>query len=149
MKGNIIVLLVFLCSCNTQLKDKDLVGLWKAKDGAVIELYSNGLYAADNIDFGKIKYPKVEFSDKKLSLRGNWRIDIASKKVEFESKSTYADYGISNTYTYNGERKSHEIGMSFNIEGSGMSKNSQPWMLFVFVGDPDDLNKYVFIKQDD
>lgn len=135
------------CSCGEKMKDEDFVGAWKAPDGAMIELKSDGKFIARNIDFSMIRYAESEFINKQLSFEGKWYLSVTQKMIELESESTYADYGIENTYLNNGEKMSRKLGISFNIEGSGLLKNNLPWSLVVFIGDPDELNKYKFVKQ--
>lgn len=133
-------------SCGEKMKDKDFIGVWRAEDGAIIELKSDGKFIARNIDFSKIEYAKSELLNKKLSFEGKWHLSIAQKMIELDGESTYADYGVENTYLYNGEKRSHKVGVSFNIEGSGLLQNNLPWSLVIFIGDPDELNKYLFTK---
>ena len=153
MKANVkvwlfIVFILSLLSCNKKLSEKEFVGTWEANDGAVVKLQSNKRFSASNIDFDKIDFPQKEFINKKVSLEGNWQLTEESDRMELVSKSTYADYGIENTYDDNGVKKSHKLGFSFDIEGSGILQNSPPWKLVIYIGDPDDMNKYEFVKKD-
>lgn len=143
-----LVTLLFMISCNKKVNEKDLVGIWEAKDGATIELKPDKSFSGSNIDFGKIEFPEKEFANKKVTFDGNWKLTEYSKSIELVSGSTYADYGIENTYLDNGIKKSHRLGFSFIIEGSGLLQNSPPWKLVVYIGDPDEMNKYEFMKKD-
>lgn len=135
-------------SCIKEPKYKSFVGVWKAQDGAIIELNSDGKYSAQKIDFSKIKDTRPEFLSKRLNFEGEWHLNSKKRIIELESESRFKDHGIENTYLYNGEKMSHKVGISFNIEGSGLFQNKPPWFLVVFIGDPDDLNKYTFTKEE-
>lgn len=37
---------------------------------------------------------------------------------------------------------------SFIISGQGLLKNTSPWYFFQYIGDPDDLNEYKFVKNE-
>lgn len=138
----------FFLGCGTpELRNQDFVGLWKSEDGAVIELNEDGSYTAKQVDYYKA-YSEKEFKNKRIDFSGRWSfVNSEKKKLELQSDATYQDFGIDYTYTVDGKVRSHKIGLTFEILGQGLFENRPPWYLFVWVGDPDDINKYKFEKK--
>nr|WP_315203941.1 hypothetical protein [uncultured Flavobacterium sp.] len=131
------------------LKREDLIGTWKSSDGSIIELKKDGSYIAKAINYN-IFYPNKELEKKTFDFTGNWKIINNSEqdnKLELNSNATFSDYGINDTYTIDGKVRSHKIGLSFEISGEGIFENKPPYYLFNWLGDPDDMNKYKFIKE--
>jgi len=144
-----IMLSLFLQSCNSpEKKEQDFVGVWKSNDGAVIELGADGNYTATQIDYYNVYFEK-EHKGKKFDFAGKWEIISESKKskIELHTDATFKDVGIDKTYTYNGEVRSHKLGLTFEISGEGLLGDTPPWHLFVWIGDPDDVSKYKFVRQ--
>ncbi len=68
----IMGLFLFFQSCNNpKFEPKDFVGTWKAKDGAVIEIYDNGKCKANGLNYYNI-YPFKENKNKLLNFEGSW-----------------------------------------------------------------------------
>lgn len=145
-----INLLFFLIGCsNNQPKEKDFVGVWKSNDGAKIELYKNGTFKAKNIYYYNYDQNK-KFKNKKFNFDGVWKLNFENKqgvKLDINSTKKFSDYGIVYTYIIDDNIFSHKLNMSFEIKGHGVLENKLPWELFVWIGDPDNMNKYVFLKQ--
>ncbi len=147
-----ILLLVILKGCNMSsmdIRQEDFVGVWKSIDGSVIEFKKDGSYIAKKINYN-VFYPNKEFEKMTLDFTGNWKIINNSQqdnKLELNSNATFSDFGINDTYTIDGEDRSHKIGLSFEISGEGILENKPPYYLFIWLGDPDDMNKYKFIKE--
>lgn len=139
----------FLQSCKkNNPNEDDFVGLWVADNGASVQFMKDKTFIARKIDFSKIYYEK-EFEYKKIDFKGKWRLVNYPQKIGtivLQSESTYSDYGIKHTYLVNGKEKSHKVGFSFEIGGRGLL-HKPPWLLFIWIGDPDDMNKYEFNKQ--
>ncbi len=145
----IILLLIELNACNMNFKREDFIGIWKSGDGSVIEFKKDGSYIAKQINYGNF-YSKEKFKRKIFDITGNWEINNNSKQgniLNLTSNATFDDYGINDTYTINGVVRSHKIGLSFKISGEGFFESSPPYYLFVWIGDPDDANKYKFVKE--
>lgn len=143
------MLSLFLQSCSSpEAQKQDFVGIWKSEDGAVIDLKADGNYTAKQLDYYNV-YLEKEHKGKKLDFAGRWKIVNKDKKLRLElhTDATFKDLGINKTYTYNGEVRSHKLGLTFEIAGKGIFENKPPWHLFIWVGDPDDVNKYKFVKQ--
>lgn len=145
-----VMLFTFLLqSCGrSQPIREDFVGIWKANDGAIIELKKDGSYIAKRINYYKI-YSDEKLKNERLDFTGNWELANRGnngKTIILYSSSTFSDYGINRTYTLNGKTYSHKISFNLDISGHGLLQNKPPWYLFVSIGDPDDMNKYKFVK---
>ncbi len=143
----LLLLMIFNC-CGKGFQREEFVGIWKSKDGAVIELKRDGTYIAKKINFN-ILYPKEQFIKEMPNNTGNWKINKSSDNIDcivLNSNNTYGDYNIDNTYTIDGAKRSHKIILSFEISNEGMFASKPSYKLFLWVGDPDDMNKYVFFK---
>ncbi len=86
---------------------------------------------------------------KRFDFSGNWEIVDTQKQktIVIHSNSTYKDYNVNRTYTVNGIVNSHKVGFSLEISVEGVFEDNKPYYLFVWIGDPDDMNKYKFVKQ--
>jgi hypothetical protein len=103
---------------------------------------------AKQVDYYNVYFEK-EHEGKKLDFAGQWEIVKENKKskLELHTDATFKDVGVDKTYTNNGEVRSHKLGLALEIAGEGVFENKPPWHLFVWIGDPDDVNKYKFVKQ--
>ena len=143
---------LLLQGCTLKAEKLDLIGTWKNKDGAVIILNEDGMFSAKEINYFKV-YNEPEFKNKKIDFSGKWKSTTTGNQkraaIDLTSNSTYKDFGIAkkNYIDRNVKEQSMEIGMTLQIAGSGLFENKKPYYLFVNVGDPDDMNKYKFIKQ--
>lgn len=140
---------VFLYGCYSPMPTKDdIKGMWYSADGAVIELKADGSCVAKQIDYNSI-YLEKEDKGKKIDFVGKWEIISEDKKwkLELYTDATFKDIGVNKTYIYNGEIRSHRLGLTFEISGSnGTQENKPPWYLFVWIGDPDNGDRYKFEK---
>ena len=144
--------LFFLNACDrpTELKKEQFTGSWESGDGAIIELREDGTYTARKLDFlTYCCYDEIE-DTMRFDMEGDWRIMEEGDRpiLKLSSNQTFEDYGIEKTYTVDGKVLSYKIGMELNISGRGMLENKPPWHLFYWVGDPDDMNKYEFLKKE-
>lgn len=137
----------FLQRCSSpEKKAQDFVGLWKSTDGAEIDLRADGSYKAKQIDYYKVQ-PEKGLENKKIDFAGQWKFSSEGKaKIELQTETTFKDLGIDKTFTYNGEVRSHRLGLTLEISGEGIMGNKLPWYLFVWIGDPDNGDKYKFVK---
>lgn len=129
-------------------KREDFIGVWKSDDGAVIELRIDGVYSAKQINYYNYDSEK-EYENRRLDFTGRWEIVNEEKKLrlKLQSNATFKDFGINRTYTVDGQVYSHKIGLTFDIAGQGLLEDKPPWHLFVWIGDPDNVDKYKFEKQ--
>lgn len=146
----LIVLLfsIISYSCNNiDIKKEDLVGKYIAKDGAFIELYDDRTFIAKKVNLENIYGDWAR--NMIIDFEGQWSVEIYGKKIRVDLRSnyTYSDFGVKREYARLGKKISHKIGFNLDILGQGVFENNPPWDLFVWIGDPDDLNKYKFIRQ--
>lgn len=144
-----MVIFTLLGCKEVKIETMDFVGSWKADDGAIITLNKDGSYTAKNVNYYNY-FPSKSIENKRLNFHGTW--NLGSRKngdniIELESDNTYADNGVERTYLMNGKEFSHKLGMTLDITGQGVLGNEPPWNLYVFIGDPDEMNKYIFVKQ--
>jgi len=140
----IMGLFLFFQSCsNPKLERKYFIGIWKAKDGALIEIYDNGKCKAIGLNHYNI-HPFDKYKNQLLNFDGNWDF------VDKDEPKLHLSYYTGETYQYKGETKQSKNGIDFSIEGQGLLQNKLPFDLYVLIGDPDDIdesNKYRFVKQ--
>lgn len=144
-------LIIIINSCDTQISKRDLEGTWESDDGALIVLSEDGTFATKGINYFVVSGSKL-FNGKKIDLSGEWQIgkigNQENKAVKLISNSTYKDFGIHKTYVdKNGLEQSYKIYCTFQVYESGLFNNKTPYSLFVYIGDPDDMNKYNFTKK--
>lgn len=112
-------------SCDS-LEKKSFVGTWIAADKATIEFRSNNVVQLKNIDKNKIFYnPKSTKNE--VSFEGKWNFNSEKNIVNINS----------NMYHF-----------TLEVIGQGFLGNEPPYNLVLWVGDPDEINKYEFIKKD-
>ena len=109
---------------------KDFIGTWEAKDGTKIILKEDSTCIVKKLDLAKLNdYSTESFVD----FNGKWYIRAVNDLG-------YDEYNIVI------KQDSLYIYQSFTISGQGLLKNKAPWHFFQFIGDPDDLNEYLFTK---
>ncbi|SMP21106.1 hypothetical protein [Chryseobacterium profundimaris] len=137
----ILITFAFLHSCgNPKPQLNDFVGTWKSKDNAHIILNQNGTCILKGVNYFKINtFPKN--NNTKLNTEGTWRLvnNVDSGIIDGINN------GISIVYTIPKDRLKGEI--IFYISGHGLTGNNPPWSLFIWDGDPDDMNRYEFTKE--
>ena len=146
-----ILLAILLSGCNAEIRKSDLEGTWRSDDGALIVLNEDGTFIAKGINYFVVSGSKL-FNGKKIDLSGEWQIgktgNQEKKSVELISNSTYKDFDVHKTYVdENGLEQSYKIYCTFQVYESGLFNNKPPYSLFVYIGDPDDMNKYNFTKK--
>lgn len=127
---------------------KEIIGVWQSNDGAIVEFKADSTYSAKQIDYYNM-YLESEHKGKKLDFGGTWRMKYwnGQQKVELYTDASFSDFGIEKTYSNNGQVVSHKLGITFEIFGKGLLGNKPTWHLFIWIGDPDDMNKYEFEKK--
>lgn len=108
----------------------DFIGTWTSEDGSKIILKKDSTCIVEQIDIGRLH----DYTENiKSSFAGKW-------SLEDEDNLGNKEYNIvirqDSMYLYE----------SFIVSGQGVLKNNQPWCFFQYIGDPDDLNEYKFIK---
>ena len=125
----IVSLLAFSSCENKGTTFYDWVGTWVSSDNAKIILKEDSSCVVDNLKGAYFGY------EGDLYLEGTWSV----KKGVFPIVS---EISISSN---NGEG----MYITFYASGEGLLGNKPPWHLFQYIGDPDELNKYRFTKQNE
>ncbi len=125
---NYICLLLLLQGCSGQepLRE-DFIGKWKSSNGSLIELTRDGHFNGIKVDMSKIIYDVDDLEGK--ALQGRWELTTDNYGKQVIKIST-------EKYRFN-----------FYIVGEGLFEKTPPWRIYSYIGDPDDMNKYEFIKQ--
>lgn len=139
LKYILIAFLAIILSCtDSKTKKTDFIGVWKSSDEAYIILKKNGTCTLKGIDYYKISsFPKNK--NKKLNAEGTWQFteDAESGIIDNINSGVYIKYEL-----YDGG----EGEIVFYISGQGINGNNPPWNIFIWDGDPDDMQKYEFTK---
>lgn len=125
----ILILLIALfsfLSCREKMNDQDLVGVWKARDGAMVRLERGGVVIIKGMNMAMIWSNENKLAD----IIGEWKFttDLNGNQVV--------------------EINADKYNFSFFMSGQGVVGNKPPFDLYVFIGDPDDFNKYSFTKKE-
>ncbi len=122
----------------SQPKRNDIIGIWKSSDNSYIELNENGTCLLKGIDYYKISsFPKNK--NRKLDVGGTWQFTENAESGIIDN----LDSGIIIEYSLPEGIKGEIL---FYISGKGIKGNNPPWHLFIWDGDPDEMQKYEFIK---
>lgn len=123
-----LFIVMFLQGCSGQepMQD-DFIGVWKSSDGSTIELKEENQFEAINFNLSNII--KTENLSKESNLLGKWEL----------ATDNYGEQVV--------KIKAENYRFKFNISGQGLLKKKPPWKLYIFIGDPDEMNKYEFVKK--
>ena len=139
---NYLIPLFFLIGCkNPNIEKSYFVGNWKSSDGSYIVLNKNGTCILKNINYFKISsFPQNK--NKILDTKGTWSFanNINNGIVDGIDKGIKISYKIPD--------RDGNGGITFYISGQGFNGNKEPWSLFIWEGDPDEMIKYEFIKEE-
>lgn len=142
MKAKYFIIVVFfsLIGCKEpKFNEADFIGVWKSEDGANIVINKDGTCILNDLNKSIVSIAKND--DEKLTTNGTWRlIDCVNNSV-----TRGINTGIKITYNLVDREGKGEI--DFYISGQGLSEKKQPWDLFIWNGDPDEMIKYKFVKQ--
>ncbi|MCW3466296.1 hypothetical protein [Chitinophaga nivalis] len=129
----------FLLGCEEpKFETEDFIGVWKSNDNATITFNQDGTCILNNLNNAIISISKNE--NEKINSKGTWKILNNVNSGITGGKST----GVK--ISYNLMDRKGKGGILFYISGQGIS-DKEPWDLFVWKGDPDEMIKYQFIKQ--
>ncbi len=122
------------------LETKDFVGSWKSDDGACVQLYENGCCKIENINLNKIYFSNKD-TTQIISSVGTWEINNINNKMGIV-------IAFNKVMTFHGKDTTKESKATFNFDimGSGIFENKPPWILYIWIGDPDEMNKYKFVR---
>lgn len=113
----------------------EIVGTWGAQDGAIISFNEDGTFDTRNLPGSKIFSGFSEYKDEKFNEHGHW-------KLKKEQGNWIVDLSFDRS-----EKVESGFATQMSISGEGLLENRPPWYLFLWIGDPDDVNKYKFVKQ--
>jgi len=129
-----------LFGCNEhKFNDVDFVGVWQADDGARITINQDGTCVLNGLNKSIVSIATDE--KERLNANGNWKIvgNINSGITGGITTGLKISYDLI-------DRKGRG-GILFYISGRGIKENKAPWDLFIWKGDPDEMIKYKFVKQ--
>jgi hypothetical protein len=110
---------------------KEFLGKWESDDKAMIILNEDSTCIVQNFDMEKIwgSYNEPAIKEK-LNGKGKWKFVHPTKYL-----SHYCIYV--------------DLKGSFPlcVTGTGMTGYFRPWKLFIYIGDPDNMNLYEFYKK--
>jgi hypothetical protein len=131
-------------------KQEDFIGVWKSESGQSIlylnedgscsgELDSFFFRACHDADFylNSIGIDRGDLSkyNETKQFNGNWYFNLK----DFYHNQSYISI----------LDETQNINFALDIRGSnGILENKPPWYLFFYIGDPDDMEKYKFFKQE-
>lgn len=126
---------MFLFGCSGSEPRSEIVGTWVAEDNAIISFNEDGTFNTKGLSGSKMFSGFNEYKNEKFNERGNW-------KLRKNQGSWIIDLNFSRSVKLEGGFATQVL-----ISGEGVFENKPPWHLFVWIGDPDDVNKYKFVKQ--
>jgi hypothetical protein len=132
--------LLFLFGCKEpKFENSDFVGTWKSDDGAIIVFNQDGSCILKDLNYSIISI--ANNPNEKLNSIGNWKVISGVENGITGGIST----GVEVSYKL--MDREGQGGINFYISGQGFSENALPWDLFIWKGDPDEMEKYKFVKQ--
>jgi hypothetical protein len=120
----------------------DFIGKWSSLDSSKIVFYPNGTCSLSKLNYYKINNVNRKVDDK-LNTKGTWKLIY-----EYESgipNGISTGVGISYESPEGIENGGGKI--DFFISGQGILENNPPYYLFIWDGDPDNVEKYKFEKE--
>jgi hypothetical protein len=131
-----IVMSLLLTGCISPEKEDFNGGVWRADDGATVYLNDDGSAIINQINWSNI-VSGGENKKNVIDLTGKWEFTTAFnnlKVIEF-CTDHLGSFEMNGFYCF-----------SFDIKGRGIFENKQPFDLFIYIGDPDERNRYIFKK---
>ena len=132
--GLTVALILQGCS-GQELTKNDIVGTWVAEDGGKLDFNKDGSFRTESLSGSKFFSGFNKYQNMKFSEEGKWEL------IEKNGRQII-DLKIAKSEKLQGGFSTH-----LGISGEGAFGNNPPWHLFVWIGDPDDMNKYKFEKQ--
>lgn len=127
----LVVITMFGCAIEKPVK-ADFIGTWTSKDGGLIVLNEDSTCLVKMLDMARLNdYSEESFAN----FDGKWYIRA-------QDDLGHDEYNIVI------RQDSLCIYETFIISGQGLLKNTSPWYFFQYIGDPDDLNEYKFVKNE-
>lgn len=129
----LICVIFFFENCtHKQFHFNDFVGLWHSDEGGVIILNEDSTCVIQNLNGKYFGY------NDSLSYSGKWLLREKDDN----------GYDVYNIEIWSQDELGYtSLYISLKITGEGLFGTSPPWSLFQYIGDPDEINKYRFVKQ--
>jgi hypothetical protein len=108
---------------------EEFIGKWESEDKAMIVLNEDGTCIVQNIDSVKFWNNHHNSTIKKPDGTGKWKF----------ASSAMFDYCIF--------IELDKVHFRLDVVGTGHTGYFRPWKLFIYIGDPDDMNLYEFYKK--
>lgn len=126
-------ILFIVNSCKNDVpNNKEVIGTWKSTNNTIFHFNSDNTFYAQKVPT-KVFSESENYSQKNFNGKGIWKIN--DKKLCIDLEFTYISIRSGHLITY------------LNFEGSGILENKTPWKkLFIWIGDPDDGNRYELEK---
>ena len=125
-------------SCSTKEPTKgEIAGVWKSKDGAIMNIKDDFSFNAINIPIAYyFRNSEKKYEVEVFSGEGKWNINDGQTHWEIDIMFTRSSIGES------------RFGNQLLLSGGGIFERSSPYKnIFIQVGDPDNNERYEFIKQ--
>ncbi|MDL2320123.1 hypothetical protein LJC45_03215 [Alistipes sp. OttesenSCG-928-B03] len=115
------------CSCKPVVPEwNDFVGVWATEDGGKLFINADSTCKAVDLHIPPFEWMTGYY----INFDGKW-----------EFRKDY--YGGQKLYHLNFRPSSKPYELDLFIEGeNGMFMNRPPWVLFIWLGDPDEMNKF-------
>lgn len=129
-----LIMMFLLQACSGTMPTKnEIIGKWKAEDGATFTFHEDGTFMTKDLSGGKM-FKSNRYQGKKYSESGVWSIEQSQGRwvIELSFKSSASLAGGYATQLL--------------VSGSGILENDPPWNLFVWVGEAGG-ERYEFEKQ--
>ncbi|MFP3594700.1 hypothetical protein [Chryseobacterium sp. SIMBA_038] len=137
----LMIILIFFSGCgNQKIEENYFIGKWKSNDGASFILKQDGTCILKSLNYYVISsFPRNE--NQKLNCEGIWKMVTDAESGLIDG----IDKGIKITYHAPGNQRDGSI--TFYISGEGALGSKKPLSLFIWDGDPDEMKRYTFIKE--
>ncbi|MBQ6764147.1 MAG: hypothetical protein IJP45_03055 [Paludibacteraceae bacterium] len=126
-----------------------IVGVWKAEDGAIIELHEDGTCSLHNVQ-RLIEYTACVRREDTCSVwnfNGYWRIEPMLS--DYNSTDTIAyKVNLDSRPPLKGTWEMGDCEVRLRIHNKKVLGEIVPVMLYNFIGDPDNFETYDFYKQE-
>lgn len=126
-----LVVSIATIACSTEIQPSDLKGTWYSPDGAELQINENGEFNLKNFQPSTL-FSTINF-DNRIDINGIWKLEKVGLYYEIE--------------LINSERTIPIVGITLLIKGKGLLNNTGVEYLYTYIGDPDDLNEYVFKRK--
>lgn len=137
-----IIFVAFLTCCSKKHNHIDFVGIWKSTDGASIKLNKDGTCYLNELNQNYLMSGNFKVN-KKITTIGRWELIEDSDQDKIIEGNTENIRIIYELIDRKGKGK-----VAFNIIKDVFFENKAP-SIYIWIGDPDNNDKYLFEKEVD